>query len=100
MNGVVQGDIVLNLASKAYSEVVDRKKFKSQMVDVDFLEESPDGRLRTIAVNAKRARGLMVKAIMHMHAPSIEGLKSLSVRGYRFDDSLSDESKLVFVKYK
>jgi cytoplasmic iron level regulating protein YaaA (DUF328/UPF0246 family) len=70
------------------------------MVDVDFLEESPDGRLRTIAVNAKRARGLMVKAIMHMHAPSIEGLKSLSVRGYRFDDSLSDESKLVFVKYK
>ncbi|MBM4211014.1 MAG: YaaA family protein [Gammaproteobacteria bacterium] len=100
MNGVVQGDIVLNLASKAYSEVVDRKKFKSQIVDVDFLEESPDGRLRTIAVNAKRARGLMVKAIMHMHAPSIEGLKSLSVRGYRFDDSLSDESKLVFVKYK
>jgi cytoplasmic iron level regulating protein YaaA (DUF328/UPF0246 family) len=98
VNNLMGEGTILNLASKAYSEVIDRKKLQGQVIDVDFLEEGSDGRLKIIAVNAKRARGLMAKAIMQMSEPNIDALKSLTVRDYRFDEDLSSEQKLVFVK--
>ncbi|MDA9832036.1 peroxide stress protein YaaA [Gammaproteobacteria bacterium] len=99
MNDAIQGGILLNLASKAYSEVINRKKFQGQIIDINFLDQRPDGQLKTVAVNAKRARGLMAKAVMQMSDPSIDAVKSLAVRDYQFDETLSSDHIWVFVKH-
>ena len=68
------------------------------IVDVQFLEPGPQGKLRTVAVNAKRARGAFAAAGLAIENPVVEDLYDICVRGYEFDQELSTEQKLVFVK--
>lgn len=89
---------ILNLASNEYSTAVNRQKLSVPIVDVQFLEPGPQGKLRTVAVNAKRARGAFAAAGLAIENPVVEDLYDICVRGYEFDQELSIEQKLVFVK--
>lgn len=89
------GGIVLNLASKEYSGVVDRKSLKTQIIDVDFLEER-DGQSKIISFYAKYARGLMARWCIDNRVHAVETLKSFDIDGYEFSPDASSDKKLIF----
>ena len=77
--------------------MVDRKKLQVPVVDVDFLEYSPAGKLRTVAVNAKRARGALIKHIVTEQMTNLS-FSGLNIRDYIFDEKASSDHKMIFIK--
>ncbi|MFK7935437.1 MAG: peroxide stress protein YaaA [Saprospiraceae bacterium] len=90
-------DILLNLASQEYFKSVKPKSFTGKIVNVHF-KENRDGKYKVIAFNAKRARGEMTRQIVEYRINEPKGLKSLEVNGYVYQEELSDEENLMFVK--
>ncbi len=91
------GDFLVNLASQEYFKVIDRKKFKHPIYDIVF-KDFKDGQLKTIAIYAKMARGLMTRFIVLNNINTPEELKLFNLAGYRYDESLSEPQKLVFTR--
>ncbi len=54
---------MIDLASKEYSRVVDKKRLQGQIITVTF-KQRHKGLFRIIPIHAKRARGLMVDYII------------------------------------
>jgi len=93
-----QGDnILLNLASNEYFKAVDTKAMNSRIIDVDF-KEVKAGKYKTIAIYAKRARGMMVHYMVKNKITKPEHLQGFDHDGYTFNDSFSEENKLVFTR--
>ncbi|WP_016916843.1 YaaA family protein [Rickettsia honei] len=88
---------LLNLASQEYSSVINPNKLKYQLVNVHF-KENRNGKLSTIGINAKKARGAMVKVIANNLIDSPELLKNFSYLGYAFSTKHSSDNELVFIK--
>lgn len=88
---------VLNLASKEYFSSVNPKGLNANLVTVHFKEQRGDT-LKVIAFNAKKARGAMAKQIIKYKITKAEDLKPLVVNDYIFNENLSSEADLVFVK--
>lgn len=89
--------ILLNLASDEYSAAVDANMLASgtQYMKVIFWEDG-----RTIAVHAKRARGLMVKYLSENNVYDLKGVQQFNEEGYSFVAEKSDDTKLVFNRIK
>lgn len=89
------GETVLNLASKEYSDALDKKRV--HVVDVDFY---PDQTLKrkVPAMEAKKLRGLMVRHMALNRVKTLEGIKRLSFNDYRYLANVSNPKRLVFVK--
>ncbi|MBN9313146.1 MAG: hypothetical protein BGO40_09720 [Chryseobacterium sp. 39-10] len=90
-------DLVLNLASAEYCKVIDRKQLKARVIDFDFYEMK-DGKMKTIVVYTKHARGLMVRFCAQTKAKTIDDVKAFTLENYRIDESLCSENKLVFTR--
>lgn len=100
LNAMTEGHgdrTVVNLASKEYSRVVRPKGLAGGMLDVAFKERS-GGRLKTVAVYAKRARGEMARFIVKQRLDEPDGLKAFTGMGYRFDADASDASAWTFTR--
>lgn len=91
-------DLIVNLASKEYSQLLDRKTLAVPILDVDFKEEQSDGTLRIVTVHAKQARGLMVHYMIENLVENPESIKHFCEMGYNFDEDLSSALHYVFVK--
>ncbi len=89
--------VVLNIASNEYSAAIDSKSLKAPMVNIHFREKR-DGVLKNIALNSKRARGMMADYIIQNRIDEPEGVKSFYGGGYQFDSPMSDESNFFFVR--
>jgi len=91
--------VLLNLASGEYAKAVDKKVIRScgRFVDVAFKEKKGDT-LKAVAIHAKRARGAMVRWIIENRIDAVEDVKGFDVNGYRFDEALSTEDSLLFVR--
>lgn len=89
--------VLLNLASKEYSRVIDQTNFSFPIVDVVFKEER-NGALKVFGMNAKRARGYMAGWIIKNQIDTLEALKKFKLQGYRFQKKLSTDTQLVFVR--
>ncbi len=90
--------LILNLASKEYSQTISAYKTSNvTIVDVDFVAEK-NGKLITKATEAKMARGSMVRYCATHQVHSICELYSFSEYGYIYQPNLSSETKLVFLK--
>ena len=87
--------VVLNLASDEYARVVQKKRLTAPWLDIQFKEES-NGRLRSVAIHAKRARGLMARFILRERITRAADLRAFSDAGYRFRPELSSEWSLVY----
>ncbi len=94
----IGSSVLVNLASVEY--------FRSVMVsglgglrvlNVHFREER-DGVVRTIALLAKRARGMMARFAILGRIRNVEELKNFREAGYCFCDNLSDSDNWVFVR--
>lgn len=91
-------EILLNLASVEYSKVIDDKKLKSPKINVKFLDFK-EGKLKPIMAYFKNARGTMARYCAINNVSTIEEIKLFNEDRYAYDDILSTEKELVFVRY-
>lgn len=88
---------VINLASNEYIKAVKEKSFGDAFITCHF-KENRDGKLKTIGLMAKRARGMMARYIIQNKIETPEGLKAFTSGDYAFDASLSDAQNLYFTR--
>lgn len=87
---------VLNIASKEYSAAVDEQQLSIPMVHVDFKEKKEDGSLRTVAIYAKQARGMMMEYCIQNEITTVDEVKKFSDGGYSF--ASEENGHLLFVR--
>ncbi|MBF8456226.1 peroxide stress protein YaaA [Kaistella sp. G5-32] len=90
-------DIVLNLASKEYFKVIDQSKVKAPIIDFEFYDYK-EGKLKTIVVYTKHARGLVTRFCALNDVKTLEEVKAFNLENYRIDEDLSTQTKLVFTR--
>lgn len=91
-----ESNIIINLASKEYSKVVE--KFldkKDKFITCSFVEKS-NGKLVTKGTYSKIARGEMVRFMAKNNITSPEEIKKFNSLGYVFQENLSSETEYVF----
>ena len=91
-------DLILNLASNEYVKVIDRKKVKAPIIDFEFRQIQPDGKLKTIVVYTKHARGLMIRFCAETNAKTLNDVKAFNYENYLIDEKLSTDTNLVFTR--
>ena len=57
-----------------------------------------NGEYKTIMTFAKLARGYMTRYLIETNASTIDDIKGFNEEGYRFSESLSTDSILVFTR--
>lgn len=90
-------EILLNLASHEYAKVIETKNLKPRKIDVEFYE-SKTGEFKQIMVFFKQARGAMARYCAENNVSTLDELKLFNENNYAFDEKLSTDSKLVFVR--
>jgi len=90
-------EILLNLASVEYSKAIDNKKLKSPKIDVKFLDFK-NGKLKPIMAYFKNARGSMCRYCAENEVSGLDQLKLFNEDRYAYDEKLSSEHELVFVR--
>lgn len=88
---------VINLASKEYSKAVNLKSLPNPVVDLQF-KEYKNGKLRTVAIFAKQARGAMANYAIVNTIQQAEELKLFNQDGYEYSSSESTAKEWVFVR--
>jgi len=89
--------VILNLASKEYSKVLDRKALEGVIINIDF-KENKEGKYKTIGLFAKRARGKMINFIIRNKLDNMDSIKKFNLDGYMFSEEMSDEYNLCFTR--
>jgi len=92
-----QSDVIVNLASKEYTRVLDFKSIPNTVITPVF-KDYKNGKLKTIMVYAKKARGSMAHYIVSNRIENLENLKGFNTDSYAFDSNLSSESEWVFIR--
>lgn len=88
---------LINLASNEYFTAIDLKEFRGRIVTPVF-KENKGGAYKIIAINAKKARGLMAGYIIRNEIESPEDLKGFDEDGYTYRESMSNDDSLVFTR--
>ena len=90
-------EVIVNLASKEYFDVIDKKSIKNKIITPEFKDYS-NGKLTMISFFAKKARGLMVRYAIDNEINNPLDLKNFNVENYRIDINLSTDTKWVFTR--
>jgi len=90
-------EIIVNLASNEYFKAVDKKKLNAKIINIDFREDK-DGEYKFVSFFAKKARGTMTRYIVENKITNPQDLRGFDYDGYRFEEELSAEDKLLFVR--
>ena len=88
---------VVNLASNEYFKSIKKNKLKNEIITPIF-KEFKNGTYKTIAIYAKKARGLMSRFIIDNKIQKPENLKAFNLERYSFDNNLSDDYNYVFTR--
>ena len=86
-------EIILNLASKEYSKLINSDK----LIDFEFWEDS-NGKLKQVSTNSKKMRGFTLNYIVKNKISDVKKLRNITLDGYIFDEGMSDGRKYVYVK--
>ncbi|MDD2197899.1 MAG: peroxide stress protein YaaA [Bacteroidales bacterium] len=89
--------VLVNLASNEYSKAIKLKKLNGIVVTPVFKEQKGE-EFKTIAIYAKRARGLMSRFVIKQAITNVEQLKSFGEEGYIFSSDLSEGNRMVFIR--
>ena len=92
-----ENSYVVNLASNEYFKSIKKNKLKNKIITPIF-KEFKNGTYKTIAIYAKKARGLMSRFIIDNKIQKPENLKSFNLERYSFDGDLSDDYNYVFTR--
>lgn len=95
------GGILCNLASDEMKNLFDWKRVEREVrVVTPEFHVWKNGKLATIVVYTKMSRGEMTRYIIKNTIESPEELKGFSWEGFEYNESLSDEKKLIFTNGK
>ena len=89
--------VLINLASAEYFKVIHKKELHPDILTLSFKQEK-GGKLKTIAIYAKRARGAMVDFVIRNGITRSIDLQGFNRDGYRFKSDLSVDNEWVFVR--
>ena len=89
--------VLINLASAEYFKVIRKKELQADILTFSFKQEK-EGKLRTIAIYAKRARGAMVDFVIQNNITNQTDLQEFNADGYCFNSNLSTGNEWVFVR--
>ncbi len=89
--------VVVNLASSEYSRVIKKKNLQGSLLQIDFKERKGNS-YRTVAIHAKRARGMMVNFAVKNRVQSVTDLKEFRQADYGFHPDLSSEDCYCFTR--
>lgn len=89
--------VLVNLASAEYIRVIKKKKLDGELLQIDFKEQKGDT-CKTVAIHAKRARGMMVDFAVKNKVQTVAELLSFQRDGYRFRGTLSTDKHYVFTR--
>lgn len=92
-------ECIFNLASKEYSQAIDRSKIHQKWIDIDFFEKKGNT-LKSVAIFSKQARGHFARFVCENlgNQESLEKMKDFNVGGYCFDKLESTQNKWVFIR--
>lgn len=90
-------NILINLASKEYSCVIDMSKINAKVITPVF-KEYKNGTHKVITIYTKRARGLMSRFIIDNNITCPSELKEFNEEGYRYNEYLSSDAEIVFTR--
>ncbi len=90
-------EIIVNLASDEYFKSIKKNKMNSKIITPVF-KEFKNGTYTTIAIYAKKARGLMSRFLIDRKSNDSDEIKLFNIEGYSYDSNLSDEFKYVFTR--
>jgi len=89
----------INLSSKEYTKVVNRKLLpKGHKMITPIFKESRGNGYKQIVVYAKKARGMMTRFIIQNRLKDIEHIKGFDTEGYTFAPQLSGENEWIFIR--
>lgn len=88
---------VIGCASNEYLSSVKSDALSVPFIHCDF-KENKNGKLATVGLFAKRARGMMARYVIEHRVVEADVIKKFNSCGYKFDKKLSDENKFVFVR--
>ena len=91
------GNTLINLASDEYFKAVKPELINAKIIKPVFKEQKAN-KYRTIAIHAKRARGLMCRYIIKNGIKNAENLKGFDSENYSFNYNLSSETEYVFTR--
>lgn len=92
--------IIINLASKEYSKCIEKYLTdQDKYVTIHFCEKVGD-KLVTKGTYAKMARGEMVRYMAECQISTPEELKGFHRLGYVFQDDISSETDMIWIKEK
>lgn len=92
-----QEKVLINLASNEYFKAVKIKALKAKLLTINFKEEK-EGKVRIIAIFAKRARGMMTDYIIRNRIETVEDIKGFNIAGYQYSEAHSDDKQMTFVR--
>jgi cytoplasmic iron level regulating protein YaaA (DUF328/UPF0246 family) len=87
--------VLLNLASVEYLKAVDTDRLEADVITPLFKQER-NGKLKTIAVYTKKARGMMCDYLIRNRITNPQKVKTFDRDGYRFDPQGSSKSEWLF----
>ena len=90
-------DVLVNLASNEYFKAINRQKLHGKIITPVFKEDN-NGEYKTVAIYAKRARGMMANFIIQERINIPNKLKTFQEAGYAYSEPLSTEREWVFVR--
>lgn len=94
------GRVILNLASKEYSRVIEPFVEEDIRFVTCVFAEYVDGKLVTKGTKAKMARGQMVSFLAKENAVTLEKVKEFRELGFVWQEKLSSDGQFVFVESK
>ncbi|MBZ9687857.1 peroxide stress protein YaaA [Clostridium estertheticum] len=90
-------NILIDLASKEYSSVIDMSKINVKVITPVF-RDYRNGTHKVITIYTKRARGLMSRFIIENEIILPGELKEFNEEGYSYNEYLSSDTELVFTR--
>lgn len=92
-----EAQYLVNLASNEYFKALDPKQFKANVITPVF-KENKNGKYKTIAIYAKKARGYMTDYIVQNGIKDPEAIKGFDRDGYLYNENLSTDKEWVFTR--
>lgn len=90
--------VIVNLASSEYSQLLDHKNLQCPLVTIHFMTQNGTSEPRIIGSHAKKARGLFARAFLLKKPKTLEELKSIQITGYRLDPSRTDTHSITYIR--
>lgn len=92
----MENQVVINCASLEYSRVIKKSLLTGSMISIQF-KQRKNNNLKSIAIYAKRARGMFVDYMIRNRICEIDQLRFFSDAGYQFSNKHSGDTELVFI---